>query len=439
MAQHISRRQTFGVLGGAGALAALGHDAHGQTARGPVSVWKFGGTPREVEFWPQQNQIFQRERPNLQLNYTYFFGQIRRQRIVAGFQTRRLADVVIAFGQDIPEFVGFNIIQPLDDLDRGKVEAWRERVVPEVWNTAIHEGKAYGLPTYVDMASFLAYNVQAFEEAGLTRPPQNWDELRDYARRLTRPGRPGIAFPATAAPVDVNIFEGIAYANGGRIYQDQNHRVTFTDPGVVDTLKLYQTLVADGSTPPAASLVETNFRDVAQLFGQGRVAMWAGMSWLNTPWPVEGNLRWAGALFPRPARPSGSAPPVATLLDPTAILMVSSLTRNPAAAMEYLDFWAQDARLNLWNGDPEFSRVPAGRAAWSGPRLAQQWPDWVAQQRAGTLFRGAESLPRFLGVSQVEARLATAIQEAILGRKPVEQALADQQTAAQQQIDIIRG
>lgn len=434
-----SRRQVLGALGGAAATAALSRPALAQTARGPLSVWKFGGTPREVEFWPQQNQLFQRARPNIQLNYSYLFGQIRRQRIIAGFQTRRLADVVVAFGQDIPEFVGFNIIQPLDALNRRMVDAWRGRIVPEIWNTGMHEGKVYGLPTYVDMASFLAYNVQAFEEAGLTRPPQNWDELRDYARRLTRPGRPGIAVPVTTAPVDVNIFEGIAYANGGRIYDERTNRVTFTDPGVVDTLKLYRQLVEDGSTPPPASLVETNFRDLAQLFGQGRVAMWAGMSWLNTPWPVEGNIRWAGALFPRPARPTGASPPVSTLLDPTAILMVSAQSRNAAAAMDYLDFWSQDARLDLWNGEPEYSRVPAGRHAWSGPRLQQHWPDWVARYRAGTLFQGAQSLPRFLGVSQVESRLATAMQEAVLGRKPVEQALTEQQTAAQQQIDIIRG
>lgn len=434
-----SRRQVLGALGGAAATAALSRPALAQTARGPLSVWKFGGTPREVEFWPQQNQLFQRARPNIQLNYSYLFGQIRRQRIIAGFQTRRLADVVVAFGQDIPEFVGFNIIQPLDALNRRMVDAWRGRIVPEIWNTGMHEGKVYGLPTYVDMASFLAYNVQAFEEAGLTRPPQNWDELRDYARRLTRPGRPGIAMPVTTAPVDVNIFEGIAYANGGRIYDDRTNRVTFTDPGIVDALKLYRQLVEDGSTPPPASLVETNFRDVAQLFGQGRVAMWMGMSWLNTPWPVEGNIRWAGALFPRPARPTGASPPVSTLLDPTAILMVSSQSRNAAAAMDYLDFWSQDARLDLWNGEPEYSRVPAGRHAWSGPRLQQHWPDWVARYRAGTLFQGAQSLPRFLGVSQVESRLATAMQEAVLGRKPVEQALTEQQTAAQQQIDIIRG
>ena len=75
----------------------------------------------------------------------------------------------------------------------------------------------------------------------------------------------------------------------------------------MDALQLYVDLVKDGSTPTPASMAETNFRDTAQLFAQGRVAMWVAFSWLNTPWGTPDNLNWTGAAFPRPDKPSGSS------------------------------------------------------------------------------------------------------------------------------------
>ena len=438
MRNAISRRSFLGTTAAAGTMS-LAPFSPAHAASGDVSVWKFGGTPTEVEQWAARNTAFSAAQPDINLDYSYFNGQIRRQKILAGFQTRRLADVIIAFGQDIPEFAGFDMIQPLDDIAADKIDGWKDRLVPEVLASGMHEGKLYGLPTYVDMASFLAVNLDALEEAGFDRPPATWSELREYAKAMTKPDRPGIAFPATTAPVDINIFEGIAYANGGRIFDEETGKVTLNDAGVVDALQLYVDLIADGSTPAATSLTETFFRDTAQLFGQGRSAMWIGLSWLNTPWGVNEDVRWTGVPFPRPDAPSGSFSPVNAIMDPTAILMVSSRAQNPEAAVEYLDFWSQNEQLEIWGGQPEVARIPAGKAAWDNAELAEVWPNWVEAYNAGTLFEGAAPMPRFIGVSSIESALGTALQEAVLGQKTPQQALDDATAAAQAQIDLIRG
>ena len=438
MRNAISRRSFLGTTAAAGTMS-LAPFSPAHAASGDVSVWKFGGTPTEVEQWAARNTAFSAAQPDINLDYSYFNGQIRRQKILAGFQTRRLADVIIAFGQDIPEFAGFDMIQPLDEIAADKIDGWKDRLVPEVLASGMHEGKLYGLPTYVDMASFLAVNLDALEEAGFDRPPATWSELREYAKAMTKPDRPGIAFPATTAPVDINIFEGIAYANGGRIFDEETGKVTLNDAGVVDALQLYVDLIADGSTPAATSLTETFFRDTAQLFGQGRSAMWIGLSWLNTPWGVNEDVRWTGVPFPRPDAPSGTFSPVNAIMDPTAILMVSSRAQNPEAAVEYLDFWSQNEQLEIWGGQPEVARIPAGKAAWDNAELAEVWPNWVEAYNAGTLFEGAAPMPRFIGVSSIESALGTALQEAVLGQKTPQQALDDATAAAQAQIDLIRG
>lgn len=439
MTYKLSRRKFLASTSAAVGAAALLPMTSAQAASGDLSVWKFGGTTAEVEEWAKRNDVFSGEQSDVNLNYSYFNGQIRRQKLLAGFQTNRMADVVIAFGQDIPEFAGFGMIQPLDDIAGDRVAGWKDRIVPEVLASGMHEGKLYGLPTYVDMASFLAINVDMMEEAGFDRPPRTWSEVREYAKAMTKPDRPGIAFPATTAPVDINIFQGIAYANGGRVFDEESGQVTLNDAGMVDALQLYVDLIADGSTPQATSLTETFFRDTAQLFAQGRSAMWIGLSWLNTPWGTPEGLNWTGAPFPRPDAPSGAFPPVAAIMDPTAILMVSARAKNPEAAVEYIDFWSQNEQLKIWGGNPEVARIPAGKVAWGEQGLADAWPNWVESFNEGTLFEGAEPMPRFIGVSAVESALGTAIQEAVLGLKTPQEAMDDATTAAQAQIDLLRG
>ncbi|WP_424927140.1 extracellular solute-binding protein [Amaricoccus tamworthensis] len=438
MSNSINRRsflKTTSAMGAASLLPA----GQALAASGEISVWKFGGTPQEVEVWAQRNDAFSAANGDVSLNYSYFNGQIRRQKILAGFQTNRLADVVIAFGQDIPEFAGFGMIQPLDDIAGDRMAGWKDRMVPEVFESGMHDGKLYALPTYVDMASFLAINLDALEEASFDRPPETWEEVREYAKAMTKPDRPGIAFPATTAPVDINIFEGIAYANGGRIFDEESGKVTLNDPGVVDALQFYVNLIEDGSTPAATSLTETFFRDTAQLFGQGRSAMWIGLSWLNTPWGVNEGIRWTGVPMPRPTAPSGSFEPVNAIMDGTAMLMVSSRSSNPEAAIEYLDFWSQNEQLEIWGGQPEIARIPAGKAAWDNAELKEAWPNWVNAYDAGTLFEGGAPMPRFIGVSAIESALGTAIQQAVLGQKTPQAALDEATAAAQGQIDLIRG
>ncbi|WP_323764471.1 extracellular solute-binding protein [Marinovum sp.] len=438
MSNSISRRRFLGTTAAVGAATFLpGSPAF--AASGEISVWKFGGTPQEVETWAQRNDAFTEANPDIDLKYSYFNGQIRRQKILAGFQTNRLADVIIAFGQDIPEFAGFGMIQPLDDIAGDKLAGWKERIVPEVYESGMHDGKLYALPTYVDMASFLAINLDALEEAGFDRPPETWDEVREYAKAMTKPDRPGIAFPVTTAPVDINIFEGLAYANGGRIFDEETGQVTLNDPGVVDALQFYVDLINDGSTPAATSLTETFFRDTAQLFGQGRSAMWIGLSWLNTPWGVNEDVRWTGVPMPKPETPSGSYEPVSAIMDGTAMLMVSSRSKNPEAAAAYVDFWSQDAQLEVWGGQPEIARIPAGKAAWDNAELKEAWPNWVKAYEADTLFKGGAPMPRFIGVSAIESALGTAIQQAVLGQKTPQEALDEATAAAQGQIDLIRG
>jgi ABC-type glycerol-3-phosphate transport system substrate-binding protein len=411
--------------------------AQEQAAAGEVSVWKLGGTPKEVEYWPVVNKKFEESYPNIKLKYSYFYGQIRRQKIIGGFQTKNLADVIIAFGQDIPDFAGLNIIQPLDDIDSKVVESWKDRIVPEIWNTCVYNGKLYAFPNYVDMGTFLAYNLEAFEEVGLKDPPKSWSQLKSYAAKLTKPDRPGIALQATLAPVDTNIFEGVAYANGGRFLDEEKGKIMINGPGFVDALKLYDDLIKGGYTNKG--LTESRFWEGAHLFGEQKVAMWVGLSWLISPWfpadPKE--FRWEGTLFPQNDKPTGRYPVAATIMDPTAAFMITTLSKNPKAALKYVDFWAQPEQLLFYDGSKEVARVPAYKACYDSADLKRVWPEWVRLYKAGELFKGSLPMPRFIGLSEAESNLAKAIQAVALGQKDPQTALDEAAKKSQELYDVL--
>ena len=134
-----------------------------------ITVWKFGGAPAETEMWPVQTEIFAKENPDIKVKYEYFYGQIRVQKILGAYKSKKLPDVIVAFGQDLPDFVGLGIVQALDDIDAAAVESWKANILPEVYETGRYQGKMYALPTYVDMAPFLAVNLDALAPVNAVR------------------------------------------------------------------------------------------------------------------------------------------------------------------------------------------------------------------------------------------------------------------------------
>jgi ABC-type glycerol-3-phosphate transport system substrate-binding protein len=111
---------------------------------------------------------------------------------------------------------------------------------PRVRNMIEVDGELYGVPFMTD-EYVVTYNKDHFAESGLDadRPPVSWDELRTYARRLTRRGedgrlqRSGYAVRHTGAVGGV-IDKWIAYlwsAGGDTVYPPFEQRGVDIKPG----------------------------------------------------------------------------------------------------------------------------------------------------------------------------------------------------------------
>ena len=63
-------------------------------------------------------------------------------------------------------------------------------IYPEILNNWVFEGKNYGVPFYISK-TLLFYNKLMFKEAGLTNPPTTFDQLMDYAAKMTKGEKSG--------------------------------------------------------------------------------------------------------------------------------------------------------------------------------------------------------------------------------------------------------
>jgi ABC-type glycerol-3-phosphate transport system substrate-binding protein len=320
-------------------------------------------------------------------------------------------------------------------MDKSLVAKWQPNYVPEIWNSTVHKGKFYGPAPYVDMGTFLAYNTQMFKDAGLSKPPENWDELRDYAKKLTKGDVRGITLSVTNETNDANTLEGIAYANGGRWLDDSGKKVMINDPGFIDVVQLYGDLVKDGSVPQGVT--ETNFASAGTLFFNRQAAMWPALSYVGvfkagvgTPdFPVETTL------FPRQPKPTGSSKPAATILTPTAAFLISSSSQQKEAALKYADFWSQADVQAGWDGSAIPGRVPALKANWETETFKKVHGDWYALYKDGKMFDGAQPMPSFAGLTEAEKALSNAMQQVVLGKATAKDALPAAAKRAQAVVD----
>lgn len=168
-------------------------------------------------------------------------------------------------------FLEQGFARPLDDLIARDPEVFA-RVNPTVRDVITsYDGKKYAIP-FFQVAVALYYRKDYFLEAGLdpNRPPQNWDEFYEYARKLTKPGRFGFEF---STPPGYH-WQNFVYQGGGEIVgpaENGRWRSLIANPGAEKALEFYRKLVLPQNGSPAVAAHAVKLTDDVN---QGKTAMW---------------------------------------------------------------------------------------------------------------------------------------------------------------------
>ncbi|MER3553043.1 MAG: ABC transporter substrate-binding protein [Meiothermus sp.] len=207
--------------------------------------------------------------------------QVKLTVIPAGQFVTKFATAVA--GGSAPDVVAIDLIyvpsfaaadQMTDLTDLAKALPYAKTLSPSHVRLAIYEGKQYAVPFSAE-GSVLIYNKDLFKKAGLdpNKPPKNFAELEDYAKKITALGGDikGYYFSGACAGCNAFTFLPLIWASGGDVLSADGKSATVNTPAVKDALALYRRMWQAGLIPAGAKAdTGTNFLTA---FTTGRIGM----------------------------------------------------------------------------------------------------------------------------------------------------------------------
>lgn len=242
------------------------------------------------------------------------------------------------------------------------------RIDPDVIDSMRFGGQeVYGLGSwYNPNDSGMFYNKRIFKEAGLKDPQQlmeednwNWNTMLDAAKKLTVDNNgDGKMDQYGLAGAHYVLSELLIASNGGRIYDEENNKVTFDSPESMEALNFVHSLYNEHKVVKENE--GNDWEDPAKYFGEGTIAMYPGGLW-----EIEGRIldklkdEWGYVYMPK-------GPQATTYFDPlggTAAYVIPKGVQDADVIVkiweELQDFdnWQDNRRLWMENVLPDEASI----------------------------------------------------------------------------------
>ena len=281
---------------------------------------------------------FEETHPNIKVNLTVMEPKNYWPKMRTLAFTKKLPDVFNMSSGYLEEWAKNKFLLDLtnyveNDLDKDKFFFNLFEAGKRISGT----GKYYAIP-FALVVTVLYYNKDAFDEAGIPYPDENWtwDDFLDAAKRLTKDkdgdgeiDQWGFWFYGRYAHV-----ESWIYANGGRLINRETMRFE-PDENALEALKFLVSLVKEHKVAP----MPKEMKGIRQqdVFPRGLAAMWVDGSWNieNNRKIIGDKFRWG--IAPVPVGPYGSKDVAYGWPDFVAI---SATTKHPKEAWEFAKFIA---------------------------------------------------------------------------------------------------
>ncbi len=259
-----------------GSFAACGTNEYGD--RTPVRLWSHPFTETETQAWLEEkvdafNRSETAEAGNYYIDLSWVAEDAWEQTLTAAQGTGTQPEITVLNYAKVALNSTLGYYTALDDY---MSESCFDDLLPAIEEVTNVNGSHYIYPWFVEPYSILFYRKSAFAEVGLTEAPSSWEELYEYAKKLNKSDRYGIAMP------NVN---QLGWVMWGFQAQDESsdyfllnedwtqanvntefHRELFT---------MFKKIYDDGLTPKVAL---SSYNEIKPL-AQGRVAMALGGSW----------------------------------------------------------------------------------------------------------------------------------------------------------------
>lgn len=354
-------------------------------------------------------------------------------------------DVVFVEVEGIVPLVEKDVLVPLNPYLAETPNTRLEDYYPEVVARFTHNGHLYILPRDTAPVCVVYYNKALFDEAGIPYPLMDWrwdtdpervnrpgfDPDKDFlsiCRRLTRVNARGRTVQwAYSGP-----WTNFAYSTGARLVDNEQHPTRFllTDPRVVRAVQLMADMQNKWGMAPRRVDVEGESTTAAELFIQGRLAMFTSGIWDSPTLRTIEGFDWDVAQFPR--GPTGGR----GWETGGSGYGITRDCRNPRAAWEFVRYIA---------GPPGQTILARnGRAQPALATLARSgvWRDEGKPLHKADVVNDAPRYAVYMPFTMAWPAARTAMNNELdlvwSGHRTAEEAMRAAQTAAQRRLDEYR-
>lgn len=396
----------FVVLATALTLGACGKKA--STGKVVIHFWQFW----DLAVIEPQVAAFEALHPDVDIQVEQLTWATGLEKIQAALASGTQPDVCELGSTWLPRFSYEGVLADITPV----YEAERDSFL--MWESALWNGRAYGLP-WVQGSRALFINRTLFRRAGLDpdRPPQTWDELLDAAQKISALGTAIYGFGQNIGEryVLYKKFMAFAWGNGGDVF-DENGAVVLNSPAVLEALEFYLKL--------APFSLQEKQEVLDQYFKTGRLGMQISGAWNLKNYQLEApDLDYAVALVPKPALDHGSHASFAG----AEMLVVFKASPHAEAALEFARFlqaYPQAKQVSLAAG----SVFPASREAMNDSTFMSDPRARVFIEQSLT----SRTTPAHPGWIEMEEAIDRAVEESLYGRRAPRWCLDDAAKEVQQ-------
>ncbi|MCD7780572.1 MAG: sugar ABC transporter substrate-binding protein, partial [Candidatus Gastranaerophilales bacterium] len=318
-------------------------------------VLKFSswGALSETETIHSVIKNFEEKNPDIKIDFIHI-PQNYFQKIHLLFASGLEPDVIFINNQYIQMYIKAGLLEDLTnyfpDID--------SVFFKEALNCFKYKNKLYAIPR--DISNLVIYyNKNIFDEQNITPPSKIHDiyELASLARKLTNKNHFGINYEE-----DVLFWLYYLASNGGGVISDDGKEIIITNKNSYEALNLYSDLINKYHAAPSKSQIGS--MTTAQMFINGKIAMYLGGRWMVPKFRETADFEWDIIPFP-----SGETNKV--YIDASG-WAVSKKSKNKKAAVEFIKYLSSQNTIN------EFSKsgliIPARKDSASGINFLDNKP-----------------------------------------------------------------
>lgn len=369
---------------------------------------------------------FEKEHPGIKIKPVYAGSyQDTITKVLTAAKGGDAPHMAVMLSTDMYTLIDEDVVVPFDDMAKNSADkSWIGSFYPGFMQNSQTGGKTWGIP-FQRSTVVMYWNKDLFKEAGLdpNKPPQNWTELVDVGKKLTKRDAAGnvstwgIQVPSSGFPYW--LFQGFTTQNGAQLMNPAGTQTYYDKPEVVQALQFWMDLSHKHKIhPPGVVEWGTTPKD---FFERKAAMIWTTTGNLTN---IRSNAKFDFGVAMLPAGKQRGTPTGGG----NFYVFKKSSAAEREASMKFIRWMTSPKRAAEWAIATGY--VAVSPAAWETPEMKKYLGEFSAPIVARDQLQHAVAELSTHENQRVTKALNDGLQAALTGAKPAQQAMQDAQREA---------